>query len=154
MLQQQKEPEIYLARSANQFVKPVRWIASLSNGETIFEDHKPGENSAWERLSKYVKANSLSITRLRFQMNSLEVPLPAKSFAYIQKKKFISTGGHSQLQYCIGHVENNGKALVHYVSEDCSSYSEIINDPGAPFTIYDHTKECDRSCCNAITNTE
>lgn len=149
MLQQQKEPEIYLARSANQFVKPVRWIASLSNGETIFEDKKPGERSAWERLAEYIRINNLAITRLRLQIDNLEVPLPSKSIGYIQKKKFISTGAHSQLQYCVGHVEKSGKALLHYVSEDRSSYTEIVDDPGVPFTIYDHTQECDRRCCNA-----
>jgi len=149
MLQQQNESNIYLAKTANSYVKPVRWIASLSNGETVFEDHKPGERSAWDRLGAYVRANCLAITRLRLQVDNLEVPLPAKSIGYIQKKKFISMGSHSQLQYCIGHVEKSGKALLHYVSEDRSSYTEIVDDPGVPFTIYDHTQECDRSCCNA-----
>lgn len=147
----EQNDKCYVVKHANQYVKPVRWIASLSNGETIFEDHTPNTKSAWERLSNYVRENGLSITRLRFQLDNLEVPLPAKAFGYLQKKKMISTGGWSQLQYCIGHISKDGKALVHYVSEDRSSYSEIINDPGPPFSIYDHTTTCEKECCNATT---
>jgi hypothetical protein len=139
--------EPYLARNVDQHVKPIRWIASLSNGETIFEDQKSGEISAWERLRSYVIDNKLAITRLRIQLNHLEVTLPAKAEGYVQKKKFVSTGGWSQLQYCIGHIEN-GMCLLHYVSEDGSSVSEIV--PVQPsFAIYDHTNGCQRECCDA-----
>lgn len=144
--------QIYLARTADKFVKPIRWIASLSNGDTIFEDHKPGEIAAWERLGRYVRENKLAITRLRLQLNQLEVTLPAKAIGYVQKKKVISTGGWTQFQYCIGHIEPNGLALIHYVSEDGSSTSDIAPAPDSPFSIYSHAEgNCERKCC-APTN--
>jgi len=48
--------------------KDNRWIASLSNGTTVFEDFTPGEQAAWKRLKHYVRANSLQITNLRLEV--------------------------------------------------------------------------------------
>jgi hypothetical protein len=45
-----------------------RWIASLSDGTTVFEDATPGEPAAWKRLRHYVRANSLQITNLRLEV--------------------------------------------------------------------------------------
>lgn len=45
----------------------ARWIASLSDGTTVFEDLTPNEPSAWQRLSAYVKLHGLKITNLRLE---------------------------------------------------------------------------------------
>ncbi len=45
----------------------TRWIASLSDGSTVFEDLVPGESSAWVRLGEYVKHHKLKITNLRLE---------------------------------------------------------------------------------------
>jgi len=47
----------------------VKWQVSLSNGETFFEGKSQfadvdGELSPWQKLMKYIDANSLSITSL------------------------------------------------------------------------------------------
>ena len=42
-----------------------RWIVNLSNGQVVFEDNRPGHDSAWIRLKKYVKENNLHITNIR-----------------------------------------------------------------------------------------
>jgi hypothetical protein len=47
--------------------KGNRWIASLSDGTTVFEDKTPGLESAWSRLNKYVKLHKLDITNLRLE---------------------------------------------------------------------------------------
>lgn len=44
-----------------------RWIASLSDGTTVFEDVTPGCKSAWIRLREYVTAHSLKVTNLRLE---------------------------------------------------------------------------------------
>jgi hypothetical protein len=44
-----------------------RWIASLSDGTTVFEDVTPGERSAWIRLSEYIQTHKLKITNLRLE---------------------------------------------------------------------------------------
>lgn len=47
--------------------KASRWIASLSDGSTVFEDVIPGESSSWRRLSAYVLKHGLKITNLRLE---------------------------------------------------------------------------------------
>lgn len=124
-----------VTKRVTEYVPRNKWIASLSNGETIFEDNIPGEISSWNRLRDYVKENNLSITRLRLQLGALEVTVPPSKQGYLQKKKMISTGGYSKLLRGIGYVED-GKALIHYIGEDRSSATEIEDDPGEPWVIY------------------
>lgn len=48
--------------------KDSRWIASLSDGTTVFEDHTPDcDRSAWRRLQDYVRQHGLKITNLRLE---------------------------------------------------------------------------------------
>jgi len=50
-------------------MKPFNgWIATLSNGENIFERPPvPGERSAWQKLIGRLHAEGLKITSLRLQ---------------------------------------------------------------------------------------
>lgn len=47
--------------------KATRWIASLSDGTTVFEDITPYELSAWQRLKIYIDTHNLKITNLRLE---------------------------------------------------------------------------------------
>jgi len=49
--------------------KKVRWVVSLSNGETIYEERGnyrkiEGELSPWQRLQAYITDNELEITSI------------------------------------------------------------------------------------------
>lgn len=138
--------EIILSRQVNEHVPKVRWIASLSNGETIFEDRIPGQSAAWKRLGEYVKKNNLAITKVRVDINELRVDLPSHKDGYIQKKKIASLGANMSKSVCIGYVEN-GRAMLHQLGEDRSSVTSYIEDPGAPWTIYRHDISCYNNCC-------
>jgi hypothetical protein len=136
-----------VTKRVDEFVPKNKWIASLSNGETVFEDARPGEVAAWERLANYIKEHKLAITRLRVQIAGLEVDLPPNQEGYIQKKKVISTGAWTVKQLCVGHVQD-GRALIHHLDENRGSQTVYDNDPGVPFTIYRHDQgECKRKCC-------
>lgn len=52
-----------------------RWLASLSNGQTVFEDVTPYIASAWRRLNEYVKVHNLKITNLRLEAYGHNVSL-------------------------------------------------------------------------------
>ena len=138
--------DITLSRQVNEFVPKVRWIASLSNGETIFEDTLPHEVAAWKRLGEYVKQNNLAITKVRVQLNELHVDLPPHQDGYIQKKKISCAGANVSRSICIGHVKD-GKAVLHQLGEDRSSTTSYIDDPGPPWTIYRHDVDCLKACC-------
>lgn len=55
--------------------KASRWIASLSDGTTVFEDITPYEISSWTRLKKYVEIHKLKITNLRLEAYGHHVTL-------------------------------------------------------------------------------
>jgi len=44
-----------------------RWIASLSDGTTVFEDITPGVLSAWHRLRQHIELHDLKVTNLRLE---------------------------------------------------------------------------------------
>jgi len=101
-----------LSRKVGPCVPNERWVASLSNGETIHEDETPGVRPAWERLSEYVKDNDLSITGLRLFIANTEVKLPSGQEGYIQKKVAWTLGGVvGGTRKCIGYCQK-GLALI------------------------------------------
>lgn len=61
------------------------WIASLSNGETIFEtEPMPGQLSAWQALLRRLKDEGLSITQIRLQLDGLTLIGIPGARAYMQ----------------------------------------------------------------------
>jgi len=125
-----------LSRKVDASVPRNRWVASLSNGETIYENEIEGEPPAWARLARYVEDKNLSITNLRLQIANTEVKLPAGRQGYIQKKVawLLSNGVHG-VRKCIGYVQD-GLALIYEVDEYRGSKTSRTVDPGAPQTIY------------------
>lgn len=120
----------------NDSVPESRWIASLSNGETIFEDIIDDEEPAWERLAKYVEQEDVSITGLRAQFASGKIiHIPAGQDGYIQKKKAWLTSGQGGFMLCVGYA-SKGRCMIHEASNDGDSVSIYGEDPGAPWTIY------------------
>lgn len=48
------------------------WIASLSNGETVFESKEvAGEPSPWQRLKQRCEEENLNLTQIRLQLSGL-----------------------------------------------------------------------------------
>jgi hypothetical protein len=65
------------------------WIASLSNGETVFETPPvPGEHSAWQALLRRLKAEGLRITQLRLQHASSTV-MAARNMGSVEAQGFV-----------------------------------------------------------------
>lgn len=133
---------IELSRRVDEFVPKDRWVVSLSNGETIYDDRRPGISPAWQRLAEYVEANDLSITSMRLQIRGVEIKLPSGMDGYIQKKKaWGTTDGTSGVKLCVGYV-TQGLSLIHEVDSGGDSRTirpgdkEYKGDPGEPWTIY------------------
>src|SRR5688572_11727604 len=62
-------------KASDPYVPENKWIASLSNGETIFQDNTPGIESSWSRLKTYVQTNKLQLTNLRLQAYGRHIQL-------------------------------------------------------------------------------
>jgi hypothetical protein len=130
-----------------------RWIASLSDGSTVFEDITPHERSAWRRLRDYVAEHRLKVTNLRLEAYGRSVIL----VPYLSEDKLPQVNGywHSKqmnaLLYSGGLVEGEcrgigilkGKEIwITWVHDDGNTRNEvrpytpgdeavIVNDPPA-----------------------
>jgi hypothetical protein len=125
-----------LSRKVGPEVPKDRWVASLSNGETIYEDELKGEVPAWERLAMYCEDFDLSITGLRLQIVNTEVKLPSGREGYIQKKvAWTLSGVIGGVRKCIGYAEK-GLALIYEIDTSNGSKTLRGKDPGEPWTIY------------------
>jgi hypothetical protein len=113
-----------------------RWIASLSDGTTVFEDITPGMKTAWMRLKEYVAANDLHITNLRLEYAGQQARLiPYKDEAgnpqllgYWQAKKqkrFITSGVSIEKTWRgIGYLSGN-KICITWITEEGGFVPEV-----------------------------
>lgn len=131
-----------LAKRVDATVPETRWVASLSNGETIYENNLKDRIPAWERLGQYCKDKELSVTNLRLQIAGQEIKLPPHQDGYIQKKvAWTVSGVLSGVRHCIGYVQGP-HCLIYEL--DVQRGSRTIRpgdegyrgDPGEPWTIY------------------
>jgi len=130
-----------------------RWIASLSDGTTVFEDVTPGEQSAWLRLKTYIDLHGLKMTNFRLEAYGRSVALvpykDAKGNSQIngywhskQLNALLHAGGVTEAT-CKGIGYIKGKhVFVTWVLQDGAIRQEvrdyepdnkalIVNDPPA-----------------------
>ena len=127
-----------------------RWVASLSDGTTVFEDITPGDRTAWRRLSDYVKTQNLLVTMLRLEYGGKRIELiPYKDAegnpqirGYWQARKmmkFVSGGLTIELQargigyvsgdnICITWVAQDGQVRAEVRAFDPTKEGAILND--------------------------
>ena len=79
----------------------VRFLASLSDGRTVIQDDRPGEEHAWVRLSKWLKNNlSVSITEVRLQgPKGVDIKMPPNQIGYFFGKTQNIVWGGPQYGY-------------------------------------------------------
>ena len=130
-----------------------RWIASLSDGSTVFEDATPHERSAWLRLRDYIEIHSLKITNLRLEAYNRNVVLipyrdddgNAQVNGYWHSKQLnalLHSDGVKEAK-CSGiGILKNQEIWITWVHEDGTTRQEvrpyksgdkatIVNDPPA-----------------------
>jgi len=127
-----------LSTKVDSTVPNERWVASLSNGLTIYEDKKKNLPSSWARLAAYCKDVKTYLTNLRLQIAGTEVKLPAGQQGYLQKNVAWSTMTSGGIRKCIGYVQD-GLALIHEVDSSRDSRTVRTTDPGEPWVIYKET---------------
>jgi len=142
---------IPLSKNVDEFVPKERWVVSLSNGETIYDDRRPGIIPAWERLGQYCLENDLSITKLRMRIKGVEIKLPSNQDGYFQKKVAWATMNASGQRLCIGYIQGN-HCLTYEVDSSGDSrtirpgHPDYQGPPPFPWSIYK------RELRNAVAN--
>lgn len=116
--------------------KATRWIASLSDGTTVFEDVTPKELSSWLRLRDYVQLHSLQVTNLRLEAYGRRVILvPYKDAegspqvnGYWHSKKmhaFMTSSGVLEGRECgVGYIKGR-EVIITWVNEEGTVRQEI-----------------------------
>ena len=130
-----------------------RWIASLSDGSTVFEDITPHKRSAWLRLRDYVEIHELKVTNLRLEAYNRRVMLipykddedQAQVNGYWHSKQInalLHSSGVLEKQARGIGVLKNQELWITWVHEDGTTRQEIrpykpgdkaviVNDPPA-----------------------
>ena len=113
-----------------------RWIASLSDGTTIFEDVTPNIRSAWLRLRDHVETHKLKLTNLRLEAYGRSIVLiPYKSEdkipqinGYFYSKRMtaiLNSGPGIQFQDVgIGFIKGK-EVFITWVRTDGSVFQEV-----------------------------
>lgn len=119
-----------LAFSASDpFVPKDRWIATLSDGRTVFQDKTPHKPSAWRRLQRLIHGSELRITSLRLQASgqNINMPSPEEVDGYWQAsriRKIVAPGVTSEnIDHGIGYVKD-GFTYITWIGADGSMTSE------------------------------
>jgi hypothetical protein len=108
------------------------WIASLSNGETVFQaPDEPGEHSAWQSLLRRLKAEGLRITQMRLQHGGQTVmanrrmgSAQAEGFVHAYELRKAVFSGKEELYQGVGSVFGE-EVLMIWMNGDGLSWLEI-----------------------------
>jgi hypothetical protein len=121
----------YVATNTTDFNVPEnKWIASLSDGTTVFDDiGPPGTISAWRRLKAHVSNHKLKLTGLRLQAFGQTISLPPGSEGYWHSKRvsaIVGSGSHDFTSYdfAVGYVAE-GYIHITWVCQDGHIRAEV-----------------------------
>lgn len=100
-------------KASDPFVPEHHWIATLSDGRTIYENRIPGEISGWRKLQKLVENSDIRITSLRLQAygSLINMPKPEIVSGYWQvsriTKSVSPSGTIEKTQRGIGYIRDD-----------------------------------------------
>ena len=106
-----------VAFSVNEHTPDVRFLASLSTGETVVQDSPPGDRNAWIRLQEYLKDNpGVTITGLRLQHPARdEVVMPSSQQGYFFGNKLFKVFQGGQSDYVgVGYFDGQKVVISWY----------------------------------------
>lgn len=103
------------------------WIASLSNGETVFETPPvPGKHSAWQSLLRRLQIENIRITQMRLQRNGKSAVAAHSVEGYVQAHEathILFSGKQTDVQG-IGSVVGD-KVFMTWMSENGDMAQDI-----------------------------
>lgn len=121
-------------------IPPNRWIASLSDGTTVFENILPGERTAWIRLLSYLKEKALKITRLRYQTfdnKMFQTPPLEDVDGYFLKDRVLSYLGVSEIFFRgIGYIKDNKIHITWINTGNGTATNEVRNLDTADQSVF------------------
>lgn len=127
---------------------PIRWVATLSNGDKAVEysgeyQIVPGERKPWVRLTQFLVEKDLSLVSLELDVEGKKVSLPATDFNRFGLGDFNYIPLHYSLQYHIeGEFDQTGiftqanyvDIVAHY-QDFAVHYIQNLNGGDAYITV-------------------
>lgn len=104
------------------------WIASLSNGETIFErPMEKGKLSPWQDLLKWLRDNPVEMTMLRLQINGVTIIGMRNADGYLQCTQYFKSifTGAEKFKRGIGSIFKD-QVIMNWIDEDRNIWTEIL----------------------------
>lgn len=95
----------------------IRFVASLSDGRTVFQDNRKGQLHAWIRLSEWLDSNpDVSITTVRLQgPQGIDLKMPKGQKGYFFGYKNTAVWGGPQYKYVgIGYFDGQKVNIAWY----------------------------------------
>lgn len=116
-------------RADDPYVQKNRWIATLSNGQTIFEDKMPNEENAWRRLAQYLQQERAVITSLRCEVYGQNILVHEyDSFSpeghWHSKAIELNSLTGELLSYGVGYIRDR-KVHITWIHENGSTEEEV-----------------------------
>ena len=104
-----------------------RWIASLSDGRTIFEtDPQPGGLSHWQMLLAELRGSDVKMTQLRLQVNGITLIGARNADGYLQCTEIrviLDTGETTSIRG-LGSIFG-GSVLMNWVDDDHNVWQDV-----------------------------
>ncbi len=92
--------------------KTERWLVSLSDGRTLFQDRTPHKTSAWSRLKDWVSSTDIYVTNVRLEAYGRKIVLIPFKHAETHEKQ-VQGYWHANKMARITHPSLNTE--VHFV---------------------------------------
>lgn len=96
---------------------PVKFVASLSDGRTVFQDDLFNVRHAWARLDDWLKSNKdIAISNLRIQgPNGIDLKMPSNQKGYFFGQKQYAVWGCEQSNYLgVGYYDGQKISVAWY----------------------------------------
>lgn len=110
--------------------KTERWLVSLSDGRTLFQDQTPGLPSAWTRLKEWVSSTDVYITNVRLEAYGRKVVSTPFRHAETGEKQ-VQGYWHSYKMGRVVHAGTNieiGFMGIGYIQNDMIHITWIRDD--------------------------
>lgn len=112
----------------NDDIKKSGYVASLSNGETIFE-----QECSWNELVYRCETDNIKITQLRLQVFGVTMVTPKDAQGYkIERKTILTKKLKEKLVVGIGVLVDN-KVYLSWIDESRNILLEIADADNAEF---------------------
>ncbi len=120
-----------LAFAVDATVPPTRFIASISDGTTVYENHlnDPNLQTPWMRLKQYLNDTGKHLTKLRMQGGGETTNLPVADAYMIFYQANLGPGIFSQNYLGVGMFDSQNEKLtvLFYQSDGKINRKEVRN---------------------------